>query len=139
MLMLLKIKPRIYSVIYKGISHLFPQKQERNVHLVLPIYRSSVFRDSRPIGGYQVVSNLQLYLDLINHPLGGEEQAEWLVAQLKKEQIQLLGLTNDAYEEAFHETLLALGQENLNNLIVVGGWCPYLYTTYIWKKPTPES
>jgi hypothetical protein len=42
------------------------------------------------------------------------------------------------YEEAFHETLLALGQENLNNLIVVGGWCPYLYTTYIWKKPTPE-
>lgn len=43
----------------------------------------------------------------------------------------------DLFEKAFHETLTALGQENLNNLIVVGGWCPYLYAHYIWKRVIP--
>lgn len=70
---------------------LVPPKAGANVHLVLPIYKSSVFRDSRTVGGYQVVSNLQLYLDLINHPLGGEEQAEWLVDQLKERANPLIG------------------------------------------------
>ncbi len=40
----------------------------------------------------------------------------------------------DLFEKAFHETITALGQENLNNLIIVGGWCPYLYAQYIWKR-----
>ncbi len=43
----------------------------------------------------------------------------------------------DQFEKAFHETLLALGQENLNNLIIVGGWCPYLYAQYVWKRAIP--
>ena len=42
------------------------------------------------------------------------------------------------YEVAFHETLLALGQDHLNNLTVVGGWCPYLYAKYVWQKQAPE-
>lgn len=42
------------------------------------------------------------------------------------------------FEVAFHETLLALGQRNLNNLVVVGGWCPYLYSKYVWQKQAPE-
>lgn len=43
----------------------------------------------------------------------------------------------DPYIKAFHETLLALGQENLDNLIIVGGWCPYLYAEYLWKRELP--
>ncbi len=77
---------------------LVPPIAGANVHFVLPIYKSSVFRDSRPIGGYRVVSNLQLYLDLINHPLGGEEQAKWLSARLEEWKTPLIGKggTNDA-------------------------------------------
>lgn len=70
---------------------LVPPKSGANVHFVLPIYRSSVFRDSRLVREYQVVSNLQLYLDLFNHPLGGAEQAEWLVARLKELGSPLIG------------------------------------------------
>lgn len=70
---------------------LVPPKAGANVHFVLPIYRTSVFRDSRPISGYQVVSNLQLYLDLVNHPLGGEEQAEWLATRLEEWKTPLFG------------------------------------------------
>jgi hypothetical protein len=40
-------------------------------------------------------------------------------------------------EKALHDTLLALGQDHLQNLIVVGGWCPYLYSRYVWRIPTP--
>lgn len=40
-------------------------------------------------------------------------------------------------EKAFHEVLLSLGQENLDNLIIVGGWCPYLYAEYVWKRNLP--
>lgn len=43
----------------------------------------------------------------------------------------------NSYERAFHETLYALGQEHLDNLIVVGGWCPYLYATYVWDREAP--
>jgi hypothetical protein len=42
------------------------------------------------------------------------------------------------YEVAFHETLLALGPLNLKNLVIVGGWCPYLYSKYVWRKQAPE-
>ncbi|MBI2119003.1 MAG: hypothetical protein HYT97_05185 [Elusimicrobia bacterium] len=42
-----------------------------------------------------------------------------------------------AYEKVFLETIHALGQDQLDQLIVVGGWCPYLYTKYLWKKDVP--
>lgn len=41
------------------------------------------------------------------------------------------------YEKAFLETLYALGQDQLDNLIVVGGWCPYLFAVYAWKRNAP--
>ncbi|MBI4396113.1 MAG: hypothetical protein HY548_03390 [Elusimicrobia bacterium] len=41
------------------------------------------------------------------------------------------------YEKAFHETLYALGQQHLDNLIVIGGWCPYLYSRYAWDRKAP--
>lgn len=46
-------------------------------------------------------------------------------------------LTFKSYEKALHETLYALGSEQLKDLIVVGGWCPYLYSKYVWKRDIP--
>lgn len=70
---------------------LVPPKAGANVHFALPIYRSSVFRDFQSISGFHVVSNLQLYLDLMNHPLGGREQADWLADRLKELKTPLIG------------------------------------------------
>lgn len=41
-------------------------------------------------------------------------------------------------EIAFYETLRALGQKQLDNLVIVGGWCPYLYAKHVWRKATPQ-
>ncbi|MBI3323555.1 MAG: hypothetical protein HYZ95_03720 [Candidatus Omnitrophica bacterium] len=40
-------------------------------------------------------------------------------------------------EQAFLDTLAALRSE-LRHLVIVGGWCPYLYAHYLWKKPIPN-
>ena len=55
-----------------------------NVSFVAPFYRSSVFRDSRSVKGYQTVSNLQLYLDLMGFPPSGPEEAKHLEEFFKK-------------------------------------------------------
>ena len=47
-------------------------------------------------------------------------------------------MTLSPYETAFYETLQALGNEHLKNLIVVGGWCPYLYARHVWRREAPE-
>jgi len=33
---------------------------------------------------------------------------------------------------------LAVLKDALSEIVVVGGWCPYLYAHYLWKKPIPE-
>ncbi|PIS29456.1 hypothetical protein COT42_05365 [Candidatus Saganbacteria bacterium CG08_land_8_20_14_0_20_45_16] len=53
-----------------------------NIHLVRPYYKKSVFYNVRAIKGYQVVSNLQLYLDLFNFVPRGQEQAEYLKKEI---------------------------------------------------------
>jgi hypothetical protein len=40
-------------------------------------------------------------------------------------------------ESGFLATLAVL-KDVLPEIIVVGGWCPYLYARYLWKKPIPE-
>ncbi len=40
-------------------------------------------------------------------------------------------------ERAFLDTLVALDPE-LPRLVIVGGWCPYLYATYLWRKKIPN-
>ena len=55
-----------------------------NVCFTVPFYRSSVFRDSKIIKGSPVVSNLQLYLDLMTFPPTGPEEAAHLVSHFKK-------------------------------------------------------
>ncbi len=55
-----------------------------NICFMVPFYRGSVFKDSRMVKGYPVVSNLQLYLDLMTFPPTGLEEAEHLISDFKK-------------------------------------------------------
>ena len=36
-------------------------------------------------------------------------------------------------EKGFLETLFAI-EDSLDKIIIVGGWCPYLYAQYLWRK-----
>ena len=49
-----------------------------NIHLIHPFYKNSVFYNTQKIKGYNMVSNLQLYLDLYHFQPRGREQAEHL-------------------------------------------------------------
>lgn len=53
-------------------------KNGGNVYMIRPYYKNSVFFNARKIGGFSVVSNLQLYLDLYNFQPRGREHAEHL-------------------------------------------------------------
>lgn len=55
-----------------------------NACFAMPFYHSSVFKNSRKIKGYPVVSNLQLYLDLMGFPPSGPEEADYLISNFKK-------------------------------------------------------
>ena len=55
-----------------------------NVCFILPFYRSSIFKDSRMVKGSPIVSNLQLYLDLMAFPPTGPEEAQHLISHFKK-------------------------------------------------------
>lgn len=56
-----------------------------NVCFAVPFYRSSVFKEAKKIRGHSIVSNLQLYLDLMTFPPVGHEEAEHFANHLKKE------------------------------------------------------
>ena len=58
-------------------SNLKPVTSGGNVHLILP-YDEGVFNPIQIIEGVQIVGNIQLYLDLVNYPARGKEQAEVL-------------------------------------------------------------
>ena len=64
--------------------NLYKLVQGGNVCFVLPFYRSAVFKDSKEIKGYPVVSNLQLYLDLMTFPPTGTEETGHLFSHFKK-------------------------------------------------------
>lgn len=40
-------------------------------------------------------------------------------------------------ERGFLDTLVLLG-DALSKIVIVGGWCPYLYAHYLWKKKIPN-
>ncbi len=56
-----------------------------NFYLINPYYRSATFFNAQAIKGYNVVSNLQLYLDLYHYPQRGRDHAEYLLKTLKGE------------------------------------------------------
>jgi len=40
-------------------------------------------------------------------------------------------------ERGLLDTLFAI-EDNLDKIIIVGGWCPYLYAKYLWRKEIPN-
>lgn len=60
-------------------------KKGGNFYLIRPYYKDSVFFNIKKIKGYNVVSYLQLYLDLYNFPQRGREHAKYLLKILKEE------------------------------------------------------
>ncbi|MBL7131762.1 MAG: hypothetical protein ISS45_10270 [Candidatus Omnitrophica bacterium] len=55
-----------------------------NVHIIRPHYKISAFYGAQTIKGYEVVSNLQLYLDLYNFKPRGREHAQRLKEYLQE-------------------------------------------------------
>lgn len=43
----------------------------------------------------------------------------------------------EVLEKGFLDTLLAI-EDSLDKIIIVGGWCPYLYAKYLWRKKIPN-
>lgn len=56
-----------------------------NFYLINPYYKSATFFNTQVIKGYNVVSNLQLYLDLYHFLQRGRDHAEYLLKTLKEE------------------------------------------------------
>jgi hypothetical protein len=57
-----------------------------NIHLMVPYYADALPKSLQTIEGLPVVSNLQLYLDLVNEPTTGADQAQWLWKKLLEAQ-----------------------------------------------------
>ena len=74
------------KVLFNLESHLFlPYPTGNgNLHFSIPYYRTALPMDIQVIQGIPVVSNLQLYLDLVNEPTTGADQADWLWTQMKE-------------------------------------------------------
>ncbi|MEW5996113.1 MAG: type IV toxin-antitoxin system AbiEi family antitoxin [Candidatus Micrarchaeota archaeon] len=66
------------------LLELQPTEQAGNIIFAIPD-DSSIFYGVRDIGGIKVVSNIQLYVDLLNYPARGEEAAEQLYKKIEKE------------------------------------------------------
>lgn len=56
-----------------------------NFYLINPYYKNATLFNTQVIKGYNVVSNLQLYLDLYHFPQRGRDHAEYLLKTLKEE------------------------------------------------------
>lgn len=59
-------------------------KRGGNVFIVKPYYKESIFVNEQQLRGFNVVSNLQLYLDLFSSPQRGKEHAQYLMKILRE-------------------------------------------------------
>lgn len=59
-------------------------KRGGNFYLIKPYYKNGAFFNIQMIKGYNVVSDLQLYLDLYNFPQRGRDHAQYLLKTLKE-------------------------------------------------------
>lgn len=55
-----------------------------NIHIIRPYYKKSTFFNCQKIKGFNIVSNLQLYLDLCNFQPRGKEHAVYLKKLLEE-------------------------------------------------------
>ncbi|MBK8574282.1 MAG: hypothetical protein IPN90_00920 [Elusimicrobia bacterium] len=86
------------KVLFNLESHLFlPYPTGNgNLHFSIPYYRTSIPKDIQVVQGIPVVSNLQLYLDLVNKPTTGADQADWLWTQMKERGTPIVPLDQPA-------------------------------------------
>src|SRR3989338_7454873 len=80
-----KYKEGYALTLHSGANLVTNHVRQENAYFIQPYYKNSVFFGAQKIGGYRVVSNLQLYLDLYNFPQRGREHAEYLLRTLKEE------------------------------------------------------
>lgn len=81
------IKQREKARIWVESLDLRPVEMGGNVSMVLP-YDEGVFYGAGKVSGLNVVSKVQLYVDLYNYPARGEEAAEALSRDLNMEWAQ---------------------------------------------------
>jgi len=67
-----------------GVLGLMPVEKDGNVRLVVP-YDAGVFYGARVVDGLNVVSDVQLYVDLRNYPARGVEASMSLLEDIKKQ------------------------------------------------------
>jgi len=72
------------------VMELRPVEKGGNVRLVSP-YDAGVFYGLRAVDGAKVVSNVQLYVDLVNYPARGEEASTALLRLIEDEWSKVLG------------------------------------------------
>ena len=78
------IKVRDEAVNIANQLDLRPTEKGGNVSMVLP-YDDGVFYGLTKVGEINVVSKVQLYVDLFNYPARGEEAASALLESIEKE------------------------------------------------------
>lgn len=61
-----------------------------NVFIAKPYYKESIFVNKQQIKGFNVVSNLQLYLDLFSFAQRGKEHAQYLLKVLKEKGVSFV-------------------------------------------------
>lgn len=59
-------------------------KRGGNFCLIKPYYKTAIFFNTQKIKGYNVVSDIQLYLDLYHFPQRGRDHANYLLKALKE-------------------------------------------------------
>jgi hypothetical protein len=77
----------VTAELVSGLS-LEPVEKGANVFVWDPYYKYSVFFGSREVDGVRVVSDIQLYLDLLKYPLRGPEQAQHLYEAVLKSVVE---------------------------------------------------
>jgi hypothetical protein len=80
------IKQKKKAKTWVELLDLRPVETGGNVSIVLP-YDKGVFYGARQVNGVNVVSKVQLYVDLFNYPARGQEAAEVILRALEKEWI----------------------------------------------------
>ena len=65
-------------------------KKGGNVFIVKPYYKESIFVNKQQIKGFNIVSNLQLYLDLFSSPQRGKEHAQYLIKVLQEKGVHFV-------------------------------------------------
>ena len=61
--------------------HAEPVRQGGNLHVMVPYYRAAALFASQEAGGFHVVSDIQLFLDLVHYPVRGPEAARAILRQ----------------------------------------------------------